>query len=50
MARNLLGGLEGALLLSRVHGNADRFEAAVRGMLEGIHTDPRSGIETSSDS
>ena len=42
MARNLLGGLEGALLLARVHGDTGRFEASVRCMIDGIRADSRS--------
>ncbi len=35
-ARFFLGGLEGALLLARVHGDPGRFEEAARGLLDAI--------------
>ena len=42
MARNLLGGLEGALLFARVHGDDVRFESAVEALLAAIRSDSRS--------
>jgi TetR/AcrR family transcriptional repressor of nem operon len=36
----LLGGLEGALLICRLDGRADRFRAAAERLLAGLRPDP----------
>ena len=49
LARNFLGGLEGALLLARVHDDPGRFESAVLGLIDGIRSGEGSGSRPSPD-
>ncbi len=40
-ARVFLGGLEGGMLLARVHGDPERFEEAARALLDALLVPPR---------